>query len=83
MPAAPTEWIICGGGARNPELMDALAKRLSVPVRTADDLGWSGAFMEAEAFAFLAIHSIRSLPLTFPEMTGLAKPLTGGILAVT
>ena len=81
MPERPAEWIICGGGARNPALMAAVRSQVSAPVRVADDLGWSGAFMEAEAFAFLAIRSLRGLPLTYPGTTGVAEPVTGGVLS--
>lgn len=81
MPAKPNEWIICGGGARNLAMMALLREHLGAPVRDAGDLGWSGAFMEAEAFAFLAIRSVLGLPLSYPGTTGVAKPATGGILA--
>ena len=36
--------------------------------------------MEAEAFAYLAVRSLRGLPLTFPGTSGVAAPLTGGRL---
>ena len=37
--------------------------------------------MEAEAWAYLAVRSLKGLPLTFPGTTGVAAPMTGGILA--
>jgi len=37
--------------------------------------------MEAEAWAYLALRSLKGLPLTFPNTTGVAKPMTGGVLA--
>lgn len=77
-PNAPRQWVICGGGAHNPVLLAALRKRLGGEVRSADMLGWSAKFMEAEAFAFLAVRSLRGLPLTFPGTTGAPHPLTGG-----
>lgn len=81
MPEAPLQWVICGGGARNPGMMEAFRSRLSGNVITADDLGWSGAFLEAEAFGFLAVRSLKGLPLTFPGTTGVPAPTTGGVLA--
>jgi anhydro-N-acetylmuramic acid kinase len=36
--------------------------------------------LEAQAFAFLAVRSLRGLALTFPTTTGVPRPLTGGIL---
>ena len=45
---------------------------------TADSLGWNGDALEAQAFAFLAVRSLRGLPITFPGTTGAPRPLTGG-----
>lgn len=70
--------VVCGGGARNPVLMAALAARTGVPVDSADALGWSADAIEAQAFAYLAVRSLRGLPITFPGTTGVVRPLTGG-----
>lgn len=77
----PGRWIVCGGGARNPELMRLLRERLQAQVVTADQSGLSGDFMEAQAFAFLAVRSLNGLPLTWPGTTGAPRPMTGGVLA--
>jgi anhydro-N-acetylmuramic acid kinase len=78
----PLSWIVAGGGARNPTLMKMLAARLA-PARVdgAGDLGWSSDHVEAQAFAYLAVRSLRGLPLTFPATTGVATPLSGGVLS--
>jgi anhydro-N-acetylmuramic acid kinase len=47
----------------------------------AEDLGWDGDALEAQAFAFLAVRSLRGLPLTFPGTTGAPRPMTGGRLS--
>jgi anhydro-N-acetylmuramic acid kinase len=73
--------VVAGGGARNPALLRGIAAAAGVPVVSAAELGWSPDFLEAEAFAFLAARSLRGLPLTFPGTTGVAAPLTGGVLA--
>lgn len=73
--------VVCGGGARNPTLMRALQERLDCAIQNADELGWSADAIEAQAFAYLAVRAIRGLPLTFPTTTGVAQPLTGGVLA--
>ncbi len=70
--------VVCGGGARNPVLMAALADRTGVAVDSADALGWSADAIEAQAFAYLAVRSLGGLPITFPGTTGVARPLTGG-----
>ena len=72
--------VVAGGGARNPVLMRMLKEDAGMPVLSAADLGWSPDFLEAEAFAYLAVRSARGLPLTFPGTTGVASPTTGGVL---
>jgi anhydro-N-acetylmuramic acid kinase len=78
----PAHWIVAGGGTRNPSLMRMLEQRLApAAIETADKAGWSSDAMEAQAFAYLAVRSLRGLPLTFPTTTGVAEPLAGGVLA--
>ena len=48
---------------------------------SSDAAGWSADALEAQAFAFLAVRSLRGLPLTFPATTGVATPMRGGLLA--
>jgi anhydro-N-acetylmuramic acid kinase len=77
----PGRVIVCGGGARNTTLMRELGQRLPMALDTAAALGWSVDHMEAQAFAYLAVRSLKGLPLTFPSTTGVTLPLTGGKLA--
>ncbi len=82
LPRAPATWIVAGGGARNPTLMRMLAERLApARVETAHAAGWSIDSLEAQAFAYLAVRSLRRLPITLPTTTGVPRPLTGGVLA--
>ena len=69
-----------GGGRHNPAIMAALAGRLGVPVGPVEEVGWEGDALEAQAFAFLAARSMRGLPLSLPETTGVPHPVTGGRL---
>jgi anhydro-N-acetylmuramic acid kinase len=72
---------VAGGGARNPTLMRMLAERLApATVETAGALGWSADALEAQAFAYLAVRTLRDLPLTFPTTTGVPQPMRGGVL---
>lgn len=81
-PEAPREWIVCGGGRHNPVLMRELRAALQGSrVVTAEDVGWRGDFVEAEAFAYLAVRSLRGLPISFPATTGVPRPMTGGVLS--
>ncbi len=81
MGGTPTELVVCGGGRHNPELMKAFRERLAVPVSTAEDHGWRGDSIEAEAFAYLAARTARGLAISFPKTTGVPKPMTGGTIA--
>ena len=83
LPAPPASVIVAGGGARNRTLMAMLAQRLApARVETATAVGWSADALEAQAFAFLAVRTLRGLPLTFPSTTGVPRPLPGGVVAV-
>jgi anhydro-N-acetylmuramic acid kinase len=73
-------WIVCGGGRHNVTLMDELRARVNAPVLSAEDAGWNGDFIEAESFAYLAVRSVRGLPLSLPTTTGVAKAISGGRL---
>jgi anhydro-N-acetylmuramic acid kinase len=79
-PDAPKGWIICGGGRHNPALMDELKRRLGADVKSAEEAGWRGDFIEAEAFAYLAARSVKGLPLSLPSTTGVPHPMGGGRL---
>ena len=74
----PREVIVTGGGRLNPQIMKALGERLPMPVRAAEDLGWRGDSIEAEAIAYLAARTANGLPISFPGTTGVAAPMTGG-----
>jgi anhydro-N-acetylmuramic acid kinase len=76
----PNTWIVCGGGRHNPVLMAELRARVNAPVLSAEDAGWRGDFIEAEAFAYLAMRSVKGLPLSLPTTTGVREPMTGGKL---
>jgi anhydro-N-acetylmuramic acid kinase len=76
----PRQWIVSGGGVLNAELMRLLRLMLKVPVVSADEMGWSSAAMEAQAFGYLAVRSLAGLPISFPGTTGVDKALRGGVL---
>lgn len=79
-PAPAKQWIVTGGGAHNPTLLAAIAEETGAPVLLASSLGWDADALEAQAFAFLAVRSLRGLPFTYPTTTGAPQPLTGGRL---
>lgn len=81
-PEAVAKVIVCGGGRRNPALMAELKKRCPCEILTAEDMGWRGDSIEAEAFAVLAVRTKRGLPISFPGTTGINGPMTGGRICV-
>lgn len=80
LPEQPAVWYVCGGGRHNPVLMERMRARLGAPVMLVEMLGWNGDALEAECFAFLAVRSLRRLPLSVPGTTGVPASLTGGRL---
>jgi anhydro-N-acetylmuramic acid kinase len=79
-PAPALEWLVTGGGRRNPALMEALRRLLKVAVRPVEAVGWNGDALEAQAFAYLAVRSLEGLPLSMPSTTGVPQPTCGGRL---
>lgn len=81
LPQPPATYIVCGGGRLNPVIMKdlaALAKEENATVLAAEEMGFNGDSMEAEAWAYLAVRSQRGLPLTYPGTTGVRQPVSGG-----
>ena len=69
---------VCGGGARNPELLKALERALDrsgvsgVPVMTTEALGVPAHHVEALAFAWLAMRCVERAAGNLPAVTGAA-----------
>ncbi|MCV3240486.1 anhydro-N-acetylmuramic acid kinase [Mesorhizobium sp. ZC-5] len=85
MPEPPKLWVVCGGGRKNPHIVGDLrdgAAKAGAEVILAEDVGFNGDSMEAEAWAYLAVRSMKGLPLTFPTTTGCREAVTGGVLAL-
>ncbi len=65
------ELYLCGGGAKNTELIRRLNARLSnVRVQTTSVLGIDPQLVEGAAFAWLAYQTLHHLPGNSPEVTG-------------
>ena len=73
--------VVCGDGRRDPQRVAALKARLAIPVLTAEEAGWRGDAIEAEAIAYLAVRTWNGLPIAFPGTTGVESPMTGGRIA--
>jgi len=77
---SPDRIILCGGGRHNRAIRLMLSENCRVPVISAEDMGWDSDMIEAQAFAFLAVRSLKGLPLSFPNTTGVTRPIKGGCL---
>lgn len=73
------KWIIIGGGRYNGFLVKQIRTLLDSSVVTAEEIGVNGDAIEAQAFAFHAVRSLKKLPLTFPTTTGVKSEVTGGV----
>ena len=82
IPEPPLQVLVCGGGRKNLNIMHRLRAAFACPVEPVETAGWDGDAIEAQCFAFLAVRSLRGLPLTLPSTTGVAEPLPGGRLVV-
>lgn len=83
-PERPVLWIVCGGGRKNRVIVADLAKGAEASgarVIVAEDAGFDGDATEAEAWAYLAVRSLKGLPLTYPTTTGCRDAVSGGVLA--
>ncbi|QCI97696.1 anhydro-N-acetylmuramic acid kinase [Agrobacterium larrymoorei] len=82
LPELAKTYVICGGGRLNPVIMTEFseqASKLGARVIAAEEAGFDGGAMEAEAWAYLAVRSLKGLPLTYPGTTGVEEPVTGGV----
>lgn len=69
------EVYLCGGGARNAELVRRISDHLSgLPVQPLERLGWDGDAREAAAFALLARQHIMGIPASPIWATGASGP---------
>jgi len=77
---APKQLLVCGGGRLNRAIMAGLAAALpDTDVAPVEKVGWRGDALEAEAFGYLAVRSLKGLPLSLPSTTGVPQPTPGGV----
>jgi anhydro-N-acetylmuramic acid kinase len=74
---APTDFIVAGGGAKNPILMQSIASVLApfpVHITESDAFGVPAKAKECVAFALLAYQTRHHLPGNIPKATGAGRP---------
>jgi anhydro-N-acetylmuramic acid kinase len=75
------EFIVSGGGARNPTLMTMLAvelRPLGLRMHSSDEFGLPSEAKEATAFALLAYETWNRRPSNMPSATGAKRPAVLG-----
>ncbi|MFT5836450.1 MAG: anhydro-N-acetylmuramic acid kinase [Sulfurimonas sp.] len=72
--------IVCGGGAKNPLLMQRLKELCNAEVKVSNEFGVSSEYMEAMAFAWLAYKRVHREVVKLSSVTGSTKDsILGGI----
>ena len=80
LPGAPKRLIVAGGGRHNATLMAMLGDSTGLAAEPIEALGLDGDATEAEGFAYMAVRTLKGLPISFPGTTGAPQPMTGGRL---
>lgn len=80
LPERPARLMVAGGGRHNATLMAMLADACGIAVAPIEHLAANGDATEAEGFAYMAVRTLRGLPISFPGTTGAPRPLAGGVV---
>ncbi|RIL06056.1 MAG: anhydro-N-acetylmuramic acid kinase [Proteobacteria bacterium] len=80
---APQRLLACGGGARNPAVMDALRAALGAATRVepTDAAGVPGDAVEAMAFSLMGRNALLGVPNHLPRCTGAGRAAVLGEIA--
>jgi len=70
--------VVSGGGIMNRHISNILKKALKSKYSIIDEFKLDKDFIEAQAFAYLAIRKIKKMPISFPSTTGTSHPISGG-----
>lgn len=73
--------LVCGGGAKNPLIMERLQTHLiDWQASTTTEYGLDVDYVEAAAFAWLAYQRIHNLPANLPSVTGATQEVSLGAI---
>ena len=75
--------ILTGGGRKNLFITSSLKNKLKlkgIKIINIEKFGFNGDMLEAQMFGYLAVRSLKKLPLSLPTTTGVRKPTTGGVI---
>ncbi len=80
LPKTPGEIIISGGGTHNEYLITRISSVTEIKATPSGTYDLPSDYLEAYAFAYLAVRTKLKLPISFPTTTGVLAPMTGGVL---
>ena len=69
---------IVGGGSRNLFIKRELSILTQNKVKLINMKKLKDCYIESQAFGYLAVRSIKKLPISYPQTTGVKKPTLGG-----
>ena len=75
--------ILTGGGRKNWFVFNKLKEELlniNINLNIIDKYGYNGDLLEAQMFGYLAVRSLKKMPLSLPSTTGVKRPISGGVL---
>ncbi len=79
IPISNNKLLVCGGGRKNKYLLECIKNNLKqIYLEPIDKFEMNGDYIESQAFAYLAIRSLKGMPISFPNTTRCKKPSTGG-----
>ena len=79
--AGTAEVLVCGGGVHNAELMRQLGEHMpAVILSSTATVGLDPDWVEAVAFAWLAMRRLQNLPGNLPSVTGAKRAVTLGAI---
>lgn len=80
LPTKPKVIYLMGGGINNKTIINGIKSKFDNNVIVSKDVGINGEMVEAELVAYLAVRRLYNLPSSFPETTGVKKPICLGDL---
>ena len=78
LPTRVNKIIICGGGSKNEYITRKISQLSKKDTIIADSIGVDSKYVEAEAFAYLAVRCLLNYDITYPATTGVNAPMSGG-----
>lgn len=80
LPSPPKRLIVVGGGRHNPVMLRMIGERTGLTPEPGEALGLNGDATEAEGFAYMAVRTLKGLPISFPGTTGVPAAMPGGVV---